>query len=128
MYDLIVKKSSYEGFKKKITQLEHQIRSYQLRIQEQSTSVSKLDELERQHQIAEAVFTSAVAKIDTGKSDIFASYPMMQLFMEPTLPEKTSGAKKEHIYIGAIFGTILTAISLVLLWVRRCNRDGIYYD
>jgi len=81
MQTLIIKKITYEGYKRKTAQLEKQISSYQKRIQEQTKNVSKLDELEREHQIAEAVFTSAVAKIDTGKSDIFASYPIVILII-----------------------------------------------
>ncbi len=119
MYDLIGKKITYEGFKRKITQLTQQIETYQARIQDQAKSVSQLDELERAHQIAKAVFTSAVAKIDTGKSDIFASYPMIQLFMPPTLPETVSGAKPLHVYLGAISGSLLSILILIILWIRR---------
>ena len=119
LYDLIAKKSQYEGIKYKLENLNTQIEKYQTRLRSQSESVSKLDELERQHQIAEAVFTSAVAKIDTGKSDIFASYPMLQMMMEPTLPQKMSGARPQHVYLGGAFGTLMTIIILTLLWLRR---------
>ena len=119
LYDLIAKKSQYEGIKYKLENLNTQIKNYQSRLRSQSENVSKLDELERQHQIAEAVFTSAVAKIDTGKSDIFASYPMLQMMMEPTLPQKMSGARPQHVHLGGAFGTVMTIIILTLLWLRR---------
>ncbi len=124
LYDLINKKINYEGFKHKAIQLEQQIISYGSRLQNQTKNVSRLDELEREHQIAEAVFTSAVAKIDTGKSDIFASYPMLQLFMEPTLPKKISGARPLHIYLGGFFGSALSVLILIILWIRRLNIDN----
>jgi len=65
-----------------------------------------------------------VAKIDTGKSDIFASYPMLQLFMEPSFPNTTSGAKALHIYIGAGVGSFISLIILVVLWVRRRSVEN----
>ncbi len=122
-YDLITKKTQYEGIKQKTEHLEKQITLYQTRLRAQSTSVSKLDELEREHQIAEAVFTSAMAKIDTGKSDIFASYPMMQIMMEPTLPSKRSGAQPLHVIVGGVFGSLLSIVILTLLWFRRKNIE-----
>ena len=124
MYDLINKKIKYEGYKRKITQLEQQIKNYSTRIQNQTKNVSRLSELEREHQIAEAVFTSAVAKIDTGKSDIFASYPMLQLFMEPTLPKTISGARPLHIYFGSTFGSMMSLVILAILWIRRRKIDN----
>lgn len=123
-YDLIAKKSEYEGIKTKVNNLEQQIGQYQTRMRLQSENVSKLDELEREHQIAEAVFTSAVAKIDTGKSDLFASYPMLQMMMEPTMPKKRSGARPEHILLGAGFGTVMTIVILTLLWFRRRQESS----
>lgn len=119
MHDLINKKIRYEGIKQQIIQLENQIDGYSNRLKQQTKHVSRLDELEREHQIAEAVFTSAVAKIDTGKSDIFASYPMLQLFMEPTLPQEISGAKPLHVYLGGVVGSLMSCVILIILWIRR---------
>ena len=123
LYDLIQKKMAYEGIKQKLIRITQQIADYDVRLQAQMKTVSRLDELQREHQIAEAVFTSAMAKIDTGKSDIFASYPMLQLFMEPNLPQSTSGAKPLHVYLGGMLGTAITTIVLITLWVRRRQID-----
>lgn len=119
LYDLISKKTQYEGIKRKLADLQKQIVNYRSRLRNQSKNVSHLEELEREHQIAEAVFTSAVAKIDTGKSDIFASYPMLQMMMEPTLPRKMSGARPQHIYLGASIGSLMSLVILMALWLRR---------
>lgn len=80
---------------------------------------AKLDELQRDHQIAEAVFTSALARIDTGKSDIYASYPLLQMLSEPTLPERASSPHTQFILAGTAAATLFTLIALVLLWIRK---------
>jgi uncharacterized protein involved in exopolysaccharide biosynthesis len=80
---------------------------------------STLDELERDHQIAEAVFTSALARIDTGKSDLYVSYPLLQMLAEPTLPDKPSSPRTALVLAGMLAGTLFTVIGLALLWLRK---------
>jgi len=49
---------------------------------------------------------------------------MLQLFMEPTLPTTTSGAKALHVYIGAVIGSLISIVILIILWFRRRNIDN----
>lgn len=118
-YDLIALQTKHAGLERKLTQLDTQIAAHQQRLKKHTNNAGKLDELRRTLQIAEAVFSSAVAKVDTGKSDIFASYPMLQMMMPPTMPEKTSGAQPWHIYLGSAFGSFMTLVTLSILWFRR---------
>lgn len=83
-----------------------------------SDDAAKLEDLNRSLQVAEAVFRSAIARIDTTKSDLFASYPLVQTIEEPTLPAKPSSPIPALAIIGAGAATILYLMGLILLCLR----------
>lgn len=118
-YELIARQSALEGMQGKQQELAALIGLQQERMQADSEALFELAELEREHQLAEAIFTSAVSKIDTGKTDIYASYPLVQIFMDATLPYKRSGPQPLHIIIGAVLGCFLVALGLLVLWLQR---------
>ncbi len=76
------------------------------------------DNLDRDLQIAQAVFATTLTKIDLSKGDPFASFPMMQIIEEPTLSEKPSAPKPVLVMAGAAVGSILVSTGLTLLWWR----------
>ncbi len=80
---------------------------------------SKLDELIRNHQVAEAIFTSALARTDTTKSDVFVSYPLVQMLDPPSLPLKPSSPSRLLALIGAIFSSFFSILGLIVLWKRK---------
>lgn len=120
-YELIARQSALEGMQGKKSELDALLLENQNRLQQDSEALFELAELEREHQLAEAIFTSAVSKIDTGKTDIYASYPLLQVFMDASLPYKRSGPQPLHIILGAIAGCILAALALLILWLQRKN-------
>ena len=80
---------------------------------------SKLDELIRNHQVAEAIFTSALARTDTSKSDVYVSYPLVQVLDSPSLPIKTSSPNRIFALLGATVSSVFTILGLTLLWIRK---------
>lgn len=80
---------------------------------------SELADLQRDHRIAEAVFSSALARLDTNKLDPFASYPLVQTLAAPSLPKGPSSPSLVIALAGAIAATLLTLVSFGLLWVRQ---------
>jgi uncharacterized protein involved in exopolysaccharide biosynthesis len=81
--------------------------------------VAKLSDLIRDLKVAEAVFTSALAQLDTNKSDPFASYPLVQTLEAPSLPRTTSAASPLLVIAGALAASILLTIGFLLLWLRQ---------
>jgi uncharacterized protein involved in exopolysaccharide biosynthesis len=88
-------------------------------IEERTEQLAELAELERQHKIAETVFASAVARIDTSGQDFYSSYPLLQIVTPATLPEKPNSPKVLFALIGAFAGSILLITSMVLAWLRQ---------
>jgi uncharacterized protein involved in exopolysaccharide biosynthesis len=78
-----------------------------------------LDDLLRDLQVAEAVFRSALARIDTGKTDRFASYPMVQVFDAPTLPDRPSSPKTTLAVAGGVAASLFLLMGMGLLWIRQ---------
>ncbi|MEL6316580.1 MAG: hypothetical protein AAFR16_02955, partial [Pseudomonadota bacterium] len=82
-------------------------------------AAARLDDLNRDHKVAEAVFASALARTDTTKTDLFASYPLVQVVEPPSLPDAPSAPKKTIAIAAAAAATLLMLFSFLLLWVRR---------
>ncbi len=83
-----------------------------------ASMAAKLQDLERSHQVATAIYVSAAAKADLGNSDIYASYPMTQLLMEPTRPNGPENFVKPIALLGAAIGSILVCLALLISWKR----------
>jgi uncharacterized protein involved in exopolysaccharide biosynthesis len=78
-----------------------------------------LEGLQRDLQVAEAIFSSTLAKIDVGKTDIFASYPLVQTLLDPGLPDAPSSPKKNFVWLGTLLASALVTTGLTLLWTRK---------
>ena len=83
------------------------------------TQAAKLADLTRDHRIAEAVFSSALARIDTNKQDPFASYPLVQTLEEPSIPRAPSSPSTIIALAGAIAASLLIIMGFVLTWLRQ---------
>jgi len=78
-----------------------------------------LDDLERDYQVAEAVFASAMARSNTEKSDIYASYPLAQVLEDASLPLQASSPNRLVALLAGIGASLMSLVALVLAWVRR---------
>ena len=80
---------------------------------------AKLADLAGDLRVAEAVFSSALARLDTNKSDPFASYPLVQTLEAPSLPRAKSAPSPVFAIAGAMGATLLILIGFLLLWLRQ---------
>ncbi len=99
-------------------QLKTQLVTEQARSMALAPVASRLDDLRRDVQVAEAVFSSALARIDTSKADFYASYPMAQTLEVPDLPAKPSSPLPILAVAGGLAATLLILAALVLTWLR----------
>lgn len=117
--DLVALQAEQQGVIAQNEALTSQIEELESRLQRLVQKQSKLDKLQRELQIAEAVFASTLAKLDLGKSDIFISYPITQLIAEPSLPDEKTTPKPSIVFAGAGVASVLITTGLVLLWWRK---------
>ena len=82
-------------------------------------STAMLDELTRAYKVAETIYLSTLAKQDLGKSDVFASYPMIQLLVPPRKPFEPEKLHRIFAIVGALMGSSFIILALVILWKRN---------
>ncbi|MEO1662747.1 MAG: hypothetical protein AAFR51_17300 [Pseudomonadota bacterium] len=109
---------NYTGVQRRRDAVREQLKNTQQRVEDLSVPATELDGLLRDHQVAETVFASALARIDTNRTDIFASYPLTQTVETPGLPSSPATPSKKFITLGTVAGMIFYAIGLALLWIR----------
>lgn len=106
------------GVQKRRDAVQTQLENTQIRVEQLAVPATELDSLLRDHQVAETVFASALARIDTNRTDVFASYPLTQTVETPGLPSAPATPSKKFIALGTISGMVFYAIGLALLWIR----------
>ncbi len=106
------------GVKERRDATQAQLAETQLRVESLAAPATELDGLLRDHQVAETVFASALARIDTNRTDVFASYPLTQTVESPGTPSAPATPSKKFIALGTIAGMLFYAIGLALLWIR----------
>ena len=100
-------------------ELRRQISAQSADTKEQVAQAAQLADLLRDLRLAEAVFSSALARLDTNKSDPFASYPLVQTLEAPSLPRARAAPSPLLVIAGAIAATVFILIGFLLLWLRQ---------
>jgi uncharacterized protein involved in exopolysaccharide biosynthesis len=115
---LVTSQTEQKALEAQLQVLDRQIAQFEQRLKTLAQQGSKIDTLERDRQVAEAVFSSTLASLDIGKSDTFAAYPLTQMAIEPNLPEKPSWPNKTFLFLGAALGSLFCTSGIALLWLR----------
>lgn len=119
LYNDLIRQSAEEtATRSELNRYESLIADMESELQDLSRRSAILEDLERKHQAATAIFVSVAAKTDLGKSDIYASYPMTQMLTPPIVPSQPEKLKQLFAVLGAIAGSIMVALSLVIAWQR----------
>lgn len=84
-----------------------------------SREAAELDRLQREFDLAEAVFTSAAARLEVNKSDVFASYPVVQLLTSPSFPTLQTSPNMTIALVAGGTGVVFITLGLVVLWQRK---------
>lgn len=119
--DLIDATSRAEGIEAELADLSRSELQFsdQLKIYARESAV--LDKLQREFDLAEAIFTSAAARLEASKADVFASYPVVQLLTEPSLPTEIHSPITALGIAAGLVGIIFITSGVTVL----CNRRRI---
>lgn len=117
--DLVLRHGEYLGLQSRIQELDKLLAEHEMRRENLGVVAAKLDDLQRDHLVANAVFSSAVARIDTTRSDIYASYPLIQILEAPTLPEKPSSPRLVFAAAGVAVGSLLSILGWTFAWLHQ---------
>ncbi len=116
--DLIGLEVSLASARSEIEALDTLLADMKDRVADEAVVSARLKELDRGYRVAETIFLSALAKLDLGKSDIYASYPMTQILVEPELPTEPEKLGRLFAVLGAVVGSGFLVLSLGILWKR----------
>ncbi len=117
--DLVSSQAEATGIGGQITAITQQLGGIEGQLKDLAKKEFVLEGLQRDLQVTEAIFSSALAKIDVGKTDIFASYPLVQTLLEPGIPDTPSSPKKNFVLLGTLLASALVTTGLTLLWIRE---------
>ena len=84
--DLMDSYAQLQGKQAEVIQLEAAQARLDDKLRLYARESKELERLQREYDLAEAVFTSAAARLEASKSDVFASYPVVQLLTAPNAP------------------------------------------
>jgi hypothetical protein len=99
--------------------LDRQLVLLQQRLSDTSQQRSRLEALQRDRQVAEAVFSSTIASLNTHKLDGFGAYPPVQIVAEPSLSQTATIPSQASLLFWATFTSLLTTTGLLLDWLRK---------
>ncbi len=116
---MVETEAQISGLNAQLGSLELAATAHDVMLATQTANAAKLEDLERDHKIAEAVFSSALARVDTNRQDIYASYPLLQVLSPASLPTRPSSPKVFYAIGGGAAGTFFIIIALVFTWIRQ---------
>jgi uncharacterized protein involved in exopolysaccharide biosynthesis len=116
---LVTYQADQQGLIGQVRALDTEIYRLEARLKLLSHRQSTLENLKRDEQVAEAIFTSTLTKLDLGQGDIFSAYPLAQMAVEPSIPATPTAPKKGLVLAGAGLGSVFSTMGLWILWIRK---------
>ncbi len=87
-----------------------------------SPIAARLEELKKEQLVADAVLSSAMARLDSSKSDIYGSYPIVQVVAPPDIAETASQPRPLYAALGGISGSFFACLAWILAWLQSYHR------
>lgn len=119
MRTIVSNESAITGRRHEVVALEVELTGLEEDISRQSGDAAKLELLRKDVLVAEAVLTSAAARIDTSKSDVYSSYPIVQMLAAPSLPTERTQPQLMIAIAAGLFGTVFIFFAWGAQWARR---------
>ena len=116
---LVLAESEASGQQQQADQLQLQIEKLNTVLRTIPANQARLQELQRQYDVAEGVYKGLVAQVNQANIDAFNAYPNIQVLDAPKVDQKPSSPKSTLIVLNALLASILGSIALVLLLERR---------
>ncbi len=116
--ELVRMQVEVSGATEQLATLETQKAEGQEALNSFAPAAAKMQDLERDFSVAEALFASAIARAQSSKSDVYASYPLVQVLENPSLPAKPSSPNRKLAIMAGIAATFMLLMSLAMGWIR----------
>lgn len=117
--DLIAAFAKQQGKAAELLELERSHLHLKDQLKVYAREAAELDRLQKEFDLAEAVFTSAAARLEASKADVFASYPVIQMLTTPSLPYQKANPNPLIAIAAALAGIFFITFGLIVLWQRK---------
>lgn len=115
---LVRMEAERSGAARELATLSARLTGEQSRQQDLAAAAARLQDLQRDFSVAEAVFATAIARTQSTKSDVYASYPLVQVLENPSLPERASSPNRKLAIAAGGAATLMMLLGLLLGWMR----------
>ncbi len=116
--DLMRSEAARQGASAEYETLNKRCQDERRKLENMAPMAAQLEDLQRDFRVSEAVFTSAIARGQSSKVDVYASYPLVQVLELPSLPLKPSSPRRLLTIAAGVAATLCVIISLTLGWAR----------
>jgi len=116
--EVVTYEAEREALSREITSLEALLGEMRGRIALAGSDLDELEQLERNYQMTTTILVSATSNLDLGRSNIYATYPLTQLLVAPTLPDRPKRLLKLLALLAGIIGSGLVILSLLIIKYR----------
>jgi uncharacterized protein involved in exopolysaccharide biosynthesis len=116
--DLVRREAARHGARAEYETLNERCLEERQKLETIAPMAARLEDLQRDFRVSEAVFTSAIARGQSSKVDVYASYPLVQVLEAPSLPIKPSSPRRLITIAAGVAATICVIIALMLGWAR----------
>ncbi len=120
---LVTTNVAKQGIKAQVNSLDSLIPQLEDRLKKLSQQQSIMEDIRRDVQVAEAVFSSTIAKLDLAKTSVSSSYPEIQILATPSLPEEASGPRTTLVLLGATLGSLFFSSGIIGLWRAKLQQQ-----
>ena len=127
--NLIDLQGEQQGLQQQAAELDRQMTQLENAQKQRSRSGSELDRLEKNVQIAEAVYSSTLSQLEINLTDTSDLYPPISVLTPPNLPREPSSPKTIFILLGSGLGSFFLTTALLTLYCReRRDRQLLYLN
>jgi len=116
---LIEESLAVESYRAEIAMLQTQVAEADRSMRVNSAEIANLDELQRDYQIAEAIFSSGLTRLDSSKFDVYATYPLVQLLTLPGGQIVRDHLGSKLILVAGILLSIFLCVLIILFDIRK---------
>jgi uncharacterized protein involved in exopolysaccharide biosynthesis len=116
--DLVRQETDRAGLQAQWAEMSDRFDRETRRLERMAPMAARLEDMQRDFAVAEAVFASAIARTQSSKSDIYASYPLVQVLENPTLAEEPSSPRRKMAILAGAAATLMMLMGLSLGWIR----------
>ena len=116
--NLVKLEAERAGLAARLDRADRRFRAEKARLKDLTPAAARLEDLQRDFAVAEAVFASANASAQATKSDVYASYPLVQVLEDPSLPEDPSSPRRILAVAAGAAAMLMVLVGLGLGWVR----------